>query len=172
MNYFISLILDISNNGKQVIYLSSDLDDYINNKNVKSFYIGNGISLYFIFLLVSTKNLILTVPDLGNNKIKKTRNVDNYIYMFHASNSVHKQFTKTSFDNFDTIFCNGPYQYNELRHIEKYYNKKKKFLIDTGYLYFDYLKNKSNIFLEDKNILIAPSWNYSKENFFTKICQN
>jgi len=168
--YFINLILGLSKKGEKIIYLSSDINDVIDDQNVKNFYIGNGIVFYFIFLIINTKNLIFTVPDLDNNKIKKTKNIDNYIYLFHASNSTHKQFTKSSFDNYDVIFCNGPYQNKELRYLEKYNNKQEKLLINTGYLYFDYLKNKSNISLKEKNILIAPSWNYSEENFFTKIC--
>jgi len=168
--YFITLIRALSENNKTIIYLSSDIDDFIYDKNVRNYYIGNGSVLYFVFLIISARNLIVTVPDLGNNFIKKTKNVDNYIYLFHAANSSHKQFTKNSFDNYDTIFCNGPYQNKELRYLEKYNNKNKKLLINSGYLYFDYLKNKANIFKKNKSILIAPSWNYSKKNFFTQTC--
>ena len=168
--YFITLITGLSNNSEKIIYLSSEINDVINDKNVRNFYIGNGILLYFTFLIINAKNLIFTVPDLGNNQIKKTKNIDNYIYLFHASNSVHKQFTKDSFKNYDVIFCNGQNQTHELKYLENHYKIKKKLMINSGYLYFDYLKNVSNISLKSESILIAPSWNYNKDNFFTKTC--
>lgn len=168
--YFIDIILKLCDRKKKIIYLSSDLNDIVNHQNVKNFYIGNGLFLYFTFLMINAKNLILTVPDLGNNQIKKSKYVDNYIYIFHASNSVHKQFTSSAFDNFDTIFCNGSYQIQEIKFLEKYYKTKEKKLVKTGYHYFDYLKKNSSVDFKQSHILIAPSWNYLEKNFFTIIC--
>ena len=79
--YFITLIRALSENSKTIVYFSSDIDDVINDKNVRNYYIGSGTVLYFVFLMISAKNLIVTVPDLGNNFIKKTKNVDNYIFL-------------------------------------------------------------------------------------------
>ena len=60
---------------------------------------------------------------------------------------------------------NGNYQINELKELEKINNSKKKYYLETGYIYFDYLN--SNITKEKSDyILIAPSWN-SKSNNFT-----
>lgn len=162
-------IIDVLNSQfpDQVYYFSSDKTDKFKNKNVKNFYINN-LFLNTFFNQVKTENMFLTLTDLGNHFIKKTKNIDKYIYYFHSPVSTTKNFTAKAFDNYDIIMCNGQFQIEEIRSREILKKLKKKFLIPTGYFYFDYLiskiKNKTNC----NQILIAPSWNYGVENFINK----
>ena len=39
-------------------------------------------------------------------------------------------------------------------------------------LFFDFLLKNANVNADKENILIAPSWNYSDENFLNKDCEN
>ena len=36
------------------------------------------------FLIIRAQNMFLTLTDLDNHAVKKTKNVDKYIYYFHA----------------------------------------------------------------------------------------
>ena len=44
----------------------------------------------------------------------------------------------------------------------------KKRIVNTGYFYFDYLKEKFNYKEIHQEVLIAPSWNYSQNNFLNE----
>jgi len=152
----------------QVYYVSSDKNDKIRNLNVNNLYIGKSILLQYFFLIISAENIFFTLTDLNNHQIKKTKNVDNYIYYFHAPASTTKVYTESAFDNFDTILCNGDYQIDEIRKRESLKNLTEKKLIKTGYFYFDYLKDKINNQVKADEILIAPSWNYKQKNFLNE----
>ena len=101
---------------------------------------------------------------MGNNLLKKTKNIDNYIYYFHSPVSTTKNYTSEAFDNYDVIMCLGQFQIDEIRLREKLKNINKKKLIPTGYFYFDYLTNIVNNKVEPNEILIAPSWNKNMQN--------
>ena len=152
----------------QILYVSSDREDKINNINVKNLYIGQGFLMKLFFLIIKAENFFLTLTDLGNHSIKKTKNINKYIYYFHAAVSTFKNYTNTAFDNYDIILCSGKFQINEIRKREKKLNLPKKELIETGYFYFDYLKEKISITKENNHILIAPSWNYDLKNFINE----
>ena len=152
----------------EVYYVSSDKNDRIDNLNVKNIFIGEGILRNYFFSSINAENMILTVTDLDSNLIKKTKKIKNYIYYFHAPVSTTKIYTETAFDNYEIIFCNGDYQINEIRRRELLKKIPKKKLIKTGYLYFDYLQNRIKQPKLVDEILIAPSWNYNKENFFNE----
>jgi len=166
---FYSIIKNIKKKDS-VIYLASDFDDKINILGVQNYYIGKGYFRNFIFLVLRSKLIIMTTSDLGNNEIKKTENIDHYIYFFHSLMSAHKTYTEFAFDNYDVIFCNGEYQEKELRSLEVINKSKKKKIINTGYVYFDFLRKLIDLNKKPDYILIAPSWNYSKDNFFEKNC--
>ena len=160
----------------QIYYVSSDINDQIKSLKVHNLFLGTGILMNFFFLIVKAENFFLTLTDLNNHAIKKTKNIDKYIYYFHAPVSTFKNYTKSAFDNYDIILCNGKYHVEEIQHREKLKNLKKKKLILTGYFYFDYLLEKLNISNNPDEILVAPSWNYKHKNFinenFLKIIDN
>ena len=86
--------------------------------------------------------MIMTLTDLGNHEIKKSKNCKYYAYIFHSLVSTHKGYNKKSFDNYDIIFANGEYQKKELEKAEKIYRLKKKKIFVTGYPYYEYLNEK------------------------------
>lgn len=153
---------------EQIYYVSSEFDDRFENLNVKNVFIGKGLLMNFFFLTVKAHNMFLTTTDLDNNAVKKTDNVDKYIYFFHGAVSTTKVYTATAFDNYDIILCNGDYHIDEIRKRESLKKIKKKKLIKTGYFYFDYLKERIKKQTEPKEILIAPSWNYNQKNFINE----
>ena len=151
-----------------IFYVSSDIDDKIENLNIKNMFIGNGFFMQYFFNVVKAENIFLTITDLDNHVIKKTKNVNNYVYYFHSPVSTTIQYMNEAFDNYDTILCNGEYQINEIQRAESLKNNKKKKLIKSGYLYFDYLKEKINLQKNSNEVLIAPSWNSNEVNFMNQ----
>ena len=153
---------------KEVYYVSSYTDDKIKNVDIKNIFIGRGFLMNIFFLIIRAQNFFLTITDLDNHVVKKTENVDNYIYYFHGAVSTTKVYTATAFDNYDIILCNGDYHLDEIRKRESIKKIKKKKLIKTGYFYFDYLNDKISTETQAKEILIAPSWNYNQKNFINE----
>ena len=110
----------------------------------------------------------MTIVDLDNHELKKSKNVKNYIYIFHAAVSAHRAYSNSAFNNYDIICCLGPFHNNEIKKLESNNLTKKKKLINSGYFYFDYLKSNYKENINSNKILIAPSWNYSNDSFFDK----
>jgi len=110
----------------QILYVSSDRDDYIHSLKVKNLYVGYGFFLQYFFLKIKANNFFLTTTDLGNSILKKTKNINRYIYYFHSAVSTLRAYTSKAFDNYDMILCNGDYQVNEIKKRENLNNFKKK----------------------------------------------
>ena len=169
--YVEEIIRELQNRDQKVCYLTSSKDDPIlknKNENVRVFYIGDSeLEKMNFFLRLKAKMLIMTMPDLGSYHIKRSKEFPvHYIYTFHSMNSTHMEFQKGAFDEFDSMFCVGPYQVQELRATEQLYNLKRKNLVECGYGLLDKLIKLRSSFPEKKkllknnkkNILIAPSW--------------
>tara|TARA_B110000208_G_scaffold177002_1_gene223860 strand:- start:36 stop:1172 length:1137 start_codon:yes stop_codon:yes gene_type:complete len=152
----------------EVYYVSSDVEDKIKNLNIENIFIGKGLLMIIFFMIIRAQNMFLTLTDLDNHAVKKTKNVDKYIYYFHAPVSTTKIYTATAFDNYDIILCNGNYHLDEIRKRETIKKISKKKLLKTGYFYFDYLKDRMSTKIEANEILIAPSWNYNQKNFINE----
>ncbi|MBC8299131.1 MAG: CDP-glycerol glycerophosphotransferase family protein [Pelagibacterales bacterium] len=168
--YVEQIIKELEKRDQKICYVTSSKDDPIfknESKKIKSFYIGDGSVKYKFFWELKAKVVIMTMPDLENYWIKRSIVFPvHYIYVFHSMNSTHMQFQKEAFDRFNTIFCVGQYQIQEIRATEQLYNLKRKNLVEYGYGLLDKLlksrpSNSQQNFLSKNNkkkILIAPSW--------------
>ena len=151
-----------------IYYFSIDKEDKINNQNINNYYI-NPFFLNFVFNKIKAENMFLTLTDLGNNFIKKNKNIDKYIYYFHSPVSTTKNYTPKAFDNYDVIMCNGQFQIDEIRKREYLKKIPKKNLVSSGYFYFDYLVNNINYSENSNSILIAPSWNKNIKDYIPEL---
>jgi YidC/Oxa1 family membrane protein insertase len=160
---FKDLIIELSRFNKKIIFLTSDKDDILSINDIKSFYIGDGFLRDVILQSLNCKLVIMTLTDLGYHQIKKSKNVKKYIYLFHG---IVGGYSKTAFHNYDIILSPSKYHNNlvNLNNKEKF----KKVIINTGYLYFDYLKKNINNNYNAKTILIAPSWSRAYKNFINE----
>ena len=164
------ILLDylINSYPNQILYASSDKNDFIENKNLINLYVGKRYSLQYFFSKLKAKNLFTTTIDLGNNILLKTKNINNYVYYFHSPVSTTKVYTAKAFDNYDTILCIGNFQKKEIQKREQIKSINKKKLIECGYFYFDYLNIKIEKNFQSEEILLAPSWNYNEKNFINE----
>ncbi len=161
---FQPIIKKFLQNNVNIIYITSDKEDFyysLKDKNLKSFYISKTIGQIMLLNNISCKNLILTMPDLNNYHIKKSKNCLNYLYLFHSAVSTNMIYRNSAFFSYDKIFCVGKHHYNELSEYIELNKLKNLKLIKAGYPKFDYLYFKFNKYEKEfiKNkITIAPSW--------------
>jgi len=167
---FKSLIDELINiHNYNICYVTSNKDEQIlneSNKKIKTFCIGEGTARTKFFLNLKANMLIMTMPDLETFHIKRSKTYPvHYVYFFHAMVSTHLVYRKNAFDHFDSIFCVGEYQIEEIRSTEKIYNLKPKNLVRCGYTHLDNLIKKNTIEYKSENnndkqtqILLAPSW--------------
>jgi len=163
---YINYILD--NSDLDICYLTSDEYDPIfktRDPRIIPFFID-----YFLaatILQLDARVLVMTMPDLNNYHIKRSRNKVNHVYMFHGVGSIHLQYRKAAFIAYDTIMCIGPSDFNELKKEESLYKLKPRELVKCGYyriekIYHHYQQLERNSHTDNKlnrrTILIAPSW--------------
>ena len=176
MNHFRTLIFELTERMNfQICYITSVKNDLIftsTNKNILSFYIGEGTARTKFFLTLRAKILVMDMPDLDTYHIKRSKEYPvHYIYLFHSMFSIHSYLRKGALDNYDTIFCVGPHQVNEIRATEKLYELKPKKIVNYGFGRLDtLLQEKEEFEKSDSNmkdlILITPS--YGNENLLEK----
>tara|TARA_B100000029_G_C17583538_1_gene960433 strand:+ start:237 stop:1394 length:1158 start_codon:yes stop_codon:yes gene_type:complete len=166
--HFQNLISELTETREtQICYVTSSKTDPMlksSHKNIRTYFIGDGITRTNFFINLRADILIMTMPDLETFHIKRSKVYDvHYVYIFHSMVSTHMIYRKNAFDNFDTIFCVGKHHIDEIRKNEKLYNLKTKNLIEYGYGKLETLihehKKMKNIYKNNKkSILIAPSW--------------
>jgi len=152
----------------KICYVTSSKTDPMlncNNKNILSFYVGDGVARSNFFINLKATIMVMTMPDLETFHIKRSKVYPvHYVYIFHSLNSTQRAYKKTAFDNFDTIFCIGNYQIIEIQTRERKFNLRGKKLIKHGYGRLDTLINEvlnTNVrknTSDKKVVLIAPSW--------------
>lgn len=151
-----------------ICYISSGEDDpglLLKHPNIQTFKIDEGFVRDWLFANIETNVMVMTMPDLNQYQVKRSKHQVHYIYVQHSLVSCHMVYREGAFDHYDTIFCAGPHHIKELRAIEKKYNLPAKNLIEHGYGRLDAIIEKANCYPNinktsetPKHILIAPSW--------------
>ena len=151
-----------------VCYISSGKDDpglFLEHANYLTFKIDEGFVRNWLFENIETDVMVMTMPDLHQYQVKKSKHKVHYVYVQHSLVSLHMAYRKGAFDHYDTIFCAGPHHIKELRAMEVRYNLPKKNLLEHGYGRLDAIieeakKRPKTAKPTDapKHVLIAPSW--------------
>ncbi len=167
--YFRRLIEYLLAHSNVVIhYITSDPNDQIfviaeKEARIKPYYIGEK-KLITLMMKMDADIVIMTMPDIGNFHIKRSyvRTDIEYIYMFHWVTSTHMVIREHALDHYDTIFCPGAYQVNEIRYTENRYQLPEKTLLQTGYGVIEDLVSAYDKIDKPESavpqILIAPSY--------------
>ncbi len=161
---FIDYILEHSN--LVIHYVTSDYHDRIfqhPNPRIESYYIGP-LALIQFMMRMDADLVAMTTPDLESFHIKRSlvRKDVEYVYIDHGMASFHLMYRKGALDHFDTIFCYGPNNMEEVRETEKLYGLPAKRLVKTGFPLLDSMLREVRELGEIRNqpriILVAPSW--------------
>ena len=150
----------------RIAYISSDSKDpHLQDlqSSMQTFYARS--TLAFLFPKLKSRVMIMTMPDLGNFILKRSRFVKEYVYVFHAMVSTHQQYRKHAFDHYDTVFCTSPQQVQEIRKFEQLHQLPAKKLVEFGYPLINEMMSRRPVDADaDAKVLIAPSW--STEGIF------
>lgn len=171
--YFQNVIEYLLTHSNVIIhYITSDPEDQIFKiaeleTKIRPYYIAEK-KLITLMMKMDADIVIMTMPDIDNYHIKRSyvKSDVEYIYMFHWCTSTHMVIREKALDNYDTIFCPGPYQIEEIRYTEKMYNLTPKNLIETSYGVIENLvaayEQEEKKVNQRTQILIAPS--HQQEN--------
>mgnify|MGYP002625995507 CR=1 FL=1 len=167
---YFSLIIDylLGHTNLIIHYVTSDPNDTIFqiakvNARIRPYYIGER-RLITLMMKMDADMVVMTMTELGKYHIKRSyvRKDVEYVFTFHYPLSTFLVGAPGSYDNYDTIFCVGEFQINEIRKYEALNNLKPKRLIACGYGQMELLQKAYDgnhpISHEKKQILIAPSW--------------
>ncbi len=158
----------LKNTSLTIHYVTNDPDDAIFKKaeqepRIKPYYIGPKKIITFM-MKMDAEIVLMTTPDLEKYYIKRSyvkKDVE-YIYTFHGPTSTTMCVREGAYDHFDTIFCVGPHQVDEIRATEKLYNLPEKTLVPVGFGLIDNLckmyDEMEKVQKDKKQILLAPSW--------------
>ena len=162
----IEYLLDHSN--LTIHYVTSDPEDQVfeiakERPKLKPYYIGEN-RLITLFMKMDADIVVMTVPDLDNFYLKRSyvRKDVEYIHMCHGVGSMNLLLRKQALDHYDTVFCVGKHQVEELRRREELYHLAERRAVLCGYGLLDrtmaaYASQKAPEH-EKPQILIAPSW--------------
>lgn len=163
---FIEYIL--ANTNITIHYITSDPNDQIfqmekENSRIRGYYIGEN-RLITLMMKMDADVVVMTMPDLENYHIKRSyiRDDIEYIFVQHGVGSNNMGMRKGCMDHFDTVFCAGKHQREEVEKTEKAYKLQPKKLVDVGYPLIDEMRAEFHAVEhqpnQKKKILIAPSW--------------
>ncbi|MDF3003981.1 MAG: preprotein translocase YidC subunit [Oscillospiraceae bacterium] len=167
--YFKNVIEALIKSSNVIIhYVTSDPNDQIfkiaeDQPRIKPYYIGEK-KLITLMMKMDADIVVMTMPDLNKYHIKRSyiRKDIEYIYMFHYPLSTHLVLQEGALDHYDTIFCVGEFQFDEIRRTEELANLPAKKLVAVGYGQLENLQLASaQMDIVDrvrKKVLIAPSW--------------
>lgn len=151
-----------------ICFISSHKNDpglQLTHPNYLSFEIDEGWIRNWLFENIETDVMVMTMPDIGQYQVKRSKNSVHYVYLQHSLVSKHMVYRPGAFDHYDSIFCAAPHHLKEIRALETHYNLPTKNLYEHGYarlddiirqakLRPDVLKNND----DPTHILLAPSW--------------
>lgn len=167
--YYRGIIEYLLENTNLVIhYITSDPDDQIFElakvqDKIRPYYIGEK-RLITLMMKMDADVVVMTMPDLENYHIKRSyiRKDIEYIFIPHSMDSLNMTMRKGSMDHYDTVFCVGKHQKEEIEKTEIAYGLEKKTLVDWGYCLLDDMRREYQALSHEesttKKILIAPSW--------------
>jgi len=151
-----------------VTYISSNQNDpglRLEHENYSAFEIGDGFIRNWLFENIDTDVMVMTMPDIHQYQVKRSKFDVHYVYVQHSLVSLHMVYRTGAFDFYDTIFCAGPHHEQEMRALEKARGLDEKNLIKHGYARLDSILEQANgrkqrvkLDGEPLHVLIAPSW--------------
>ncbi len=158
----------LSHTNLVIHYITSDPADAVfraaeKEMRIRPYYIGHK-KLITLMMKMDADLVLMTMPDLENYHIKKSyvRKDIEYIFLPHGMGSINLTFRTAALDHFDTVFCTGKHQKEEVEKTEAAYGLPGKTLVEFGYPLLDRMRRDYSSLEQKphkrKSILIAPSW--------------
>jgi hypothetical protein len=152
---------------RKVCYVTSDRNDpglERTHENYRAIWIPEGLFLTIFFQINQSDIFVLTMMDLQNMQLKRSTYPVHYVYLFHSMGSTHMVDNENSFDHYESLFCAGPQQIEEIRKREQLKSLPAKHLFDYGHPRLEELIDEGRAYQAEKlpgepaTVLIAPTW--------------
>lgn len=149
-------------------YITSDPKDAVfalseREPRIRPYYIGER-KLIPLMMKMNADIVIMTMPDIENYHIKRSyvRDDIEYIYVPHGMDSLNLTMRTGAMDHYDTVFCAGKHQKEEIQKTEAVYGLPAKTLVECGYPLLDEMRAAYRAMAKPESsapkLLIAPSW--------------
>ena len=82
----------LERSNKSVCYISSSIDDpglMVEHPKLNTFFVGMGFVRDYFFQNLKTNIMVMTMPDLHNFQVKRSRHSVHYIFVQHSLVSFH-----------------------------------------------------------------------------------
>lgn len=146
-------------------YVSSGADDpglTYSHPQLRCFKIDEGAVRNWLFETIDCELMVMTMPDLHQYQVKRSKHPVRYVYVQHSLVSMHMVYRSGAFDHYDTIFCAGPHHLIEMQALAEQRQFKPKHLVKHGYARLDSIIGNAQPRQSTANsrphILVAPSW--------------
>lgn len=152
-----STIKDLSKRGNQKIGLLIGGEV---PKNIAKIYLDLGVKVYSSANLKKYNSKVVVSSSTNLSKDMFSKDIK-LIHMPHSLVSLHGVYPSDAFDAFDFLFACTPYHIREYKELTAIRNLCDKSFSEIGYGKFDVFLNDinpDNYFLDDRHVLIAPSW--------------
>jgi CDP-glycerol glycerophosphotransferase (TagB/SpsB family) len=152
---------------RKVCYVTSDKNDPgldRTHENYRAIWIPEGLFLTIFFQLNQSDIFVLTMMDLQNLNLKRSTYPVHYAYLFHSMGSTHMVDNENSYDHYESLFCAGPQQIEEIRKREQLKGLTAKHLFDYGHPRLEEVIAEGRAYSAHKpagelaTVLIAPTW--------------
>lgn len=166
-NVFEPICKELSNRGKEVLYITASPDDPALNcdyPNVKVECIEKENKLFTRLNFLNADIVLSTTPGLDVYQWKRSRDVKYYVHIPHAASEIvlYRMF---GIDYYDAILLSGQYQADDIRKLEEIRNLPQKELVKVGIPYMDEmalrLEKEGEAPSHPTTVLLAPSWGES-----------
>jgi YidC/Oxa1 family membrane protein insertase len=164
--YFSEIIDYLLVNTEIVVhYITNDFNDNLltqKRERLEVYYISEKRAITFM-LKLKAKMVVMTAPNLQQYHIKRSVVCPDieYVFTYHHFTSL-MLLREGALDHFDTVFCVGKHQIEEIRRTEQLYGLPQKKLVKVGYGQIDKLLRMYSTMPQKEHkmlqILIAPSW--------------
>ncbi|MBR3638874.1 MAG: CDP-glycerol glycerophosphotransferase family protein [Lachnospiraceae bacterium] len=179
-NIYEPILDELEKRGVEATFLTMSEDDPFFTKEYKHItgeFIGTGNKAFSRLGLLNAGIVFSSTPGLDVLQWKRSRKVDYYIHIPHASSDI-TLYRMFGIDYFDAILLSGDYQIEQIRELERLRNLPAKELELVGIPYMDTMKERldsaenadSSASTVDsdgasvekrRTILVAPSWGES-----------
>ncbi len=146
-------------------YVSSAADDpglAFSHPQLRHFKIDEGPVRNWLFENIDCDLMVMTMPDLHQYQVKRSKHPVRYVYVQHSLVSMHMVYRTGAFDHYDTIFCAGPHHFSEMQALAEQRHFEPKHLVEHGYARLDSIISNAQLRQSAANasphILVAPSW--------------
>ena len=158
---------ELEKRGQKAVYMTASPDDpALNTKyeNIKCEFIGEGNKAFAKMNMLNAGIVLSTTPSLDVFQWKRSKTVDYYVHILHASGDV-SLYRLYGLDYYDALLLSGEFQEKQVRELEKQRGLPEKEIRMVGIPYLDSMYERAQTYEKKQSdtttVLLSPSWGAS-----------